>query len=95
MVSQVLSSLRIPEPYLLEGGAGSYVRQRTLKSSISCTGVGLHSGVRSRITLLPAEENTGIVLRRTDVGGGSACVPVQLQNVKNSCLSTVIGDSVW
>ena len=91
-MSQVLSSLRIPESRLLGGDAGSYVRQKTLKGSISCTGVGLHSGVRSRITLLPADEDTGIVLRRTDIGGGSACVPVQFQNIKNSCLCTVVGD---
>ena len=89
----MLSSFHRPGFCLSEEADGAYVLQRTLKSSISCTGVGLHSGVRSRITLSPAEENTGVVLRRTDVGGGSACVPVRFENVKSSCLCTVVGDS--
>lgn len=92
MVSGVLSSFRDFSSYSAKEAGGVPLRQRTLKSSISCAGVGLHSGVRGRITLLPAGENTGIVLRRTDVGGGGACVPVRLENVKSSCLCTVVGD---
>jgi len=43
------------------------VKQRTLKSSVSVTGVGLHSGERVTLGLRPAPANTGIVFRRTDV----------------------------
>lgn len=41
--------------------------QRTLKQAISATGVGLHSGERVKLTLLPAAPDTGIVFRRTDL----------------------------
>lgn len=43
------------------------ILQRTLKHAISATGVGLHSGERVKLTLSPAEPDTGIVFRRTDL----------------------------
>lgn len=43
------------------------LRQRTLKSIVSATGVGLHSGVKVKLTLRPAAPNTGIVFRRVDL----------------------------
>src|SRR3990167_9197073 len=42
------------------------VKQRTLKSSVSVTGVGLHSGEKVTLGLRPAPANTGIVFRRVD-----------------------------
>ena len=44
-------------------GSGS-LRQRTLKNSIHCSGIGLHSGIKVNMTLHPAEANTGIRFRR-------------------------------
>jgi len=43
------------------------VKQRTLKSSVSVTGVGLHSGEKVTLGMRPAPANTGIVFRRVDV----------------------------
>ncbi|HCI14307.1 MAG: UDP-3-O-[3-hydroxymyristoyl] N-acetylglucosamine deacetylase [Gallionellales bacterium GWA2_60_142] len=43
------------------------VKQRTLKSSVSVTGVGLHSGQKVTLGLRPAPVNAGIVFRRVDV----------------------------
>ncbi|HWA39233.1 MAG TPA: UDP-3-O-acyl-N-acetylglucosamine deacetylase [Burkholderiales bacterium] len=43
------------------------LRQRTLKSSISASGVGLHTGKKVRISLRPAAVDTGIVFRRIDL----------------------------
>jgi UDP-3-O-[3-hydroxymyristoyl] N-acetylglucosamine deacetylase len=43
------------------------VKQRTLKTSVSVTGVGLHSGEKVTLGLRPAPINTGIVFRRVDV----------------------------
>lgn len=48
------------------------VKQRTLKSSVHATGVGLHTGERVTLTLSPAPINSGIVFRRVDV------VPVEV-----------------
>jgi UDP-3-O-[3-hydroxymyristoyl] N-acetylglucosamine deacetylase len=43
------------------------LKQRTLKQSISATGVGLHSGEKVKMTLMPAAPDTGIVFRRVDL----------------------------
>jgi UDP-3-O-[3-hydroxymyristoyl] N-acetylglucosamine deacetylase len=43
------------------------LRQRTLKSLISASGVGLHTGQKVRISLRPAPVDTGIVFRRIDL----------------------------
>lgn len=43
------------------------VKQRTLKSAIQETGIGLHKGQKVTMTLRPAPANTGIVFRRTDL----------------------------
>jgi UDP-3-O-[3-hydroxymyristoyl] N-acetylglucosamine deacetylase len=43
------------------------LRQRTLKTAIRATGVGLHNGEKVYMTLRPAAENSGIVFRRVDL----------------------------
>jgi UDP-3-O-[3-hydroxymyristoyl] N-acetylglucosamine deacetylase len=43
------------------------LKQRTLKSLIRTTGVGLHSGVKVTLVLRPALPNTGIVFTRVDI----------------------------
>ena len=43
------------------------LRQRTLKSLIRASGVGLHTGKKVRITLRPAPIDTGVVFRRVDL----------------------------
>jgi len=42
-------------------------KQRTLKSAIRATGVGLHTGEKVAMTLRPAPPNSGIVFRRIDL----------------------------
>src|SRR5690606_20841054 len=42
-------------------------RQRTVKSVIRTTGVGLHSGRRVELSLRPAAPDTGIVFHRIDL----------------------------
>jgi UDP-3-O-[3-hydroxymyristoyl] N-acetylglucosamine deacetylase len=43
------------------------LRQRTLKSLIGASGVGLHTGQKVKMTLRPAPSDTGIVFRRIDL----------------------------
>ena len=43
------------------------LRQRTLKSLVQATGVGLHTGQKVRMTLRPAQPDTGVVFRRLDL----------------------------
>jgi UDP-3-O-[3-hydroxymyristoyl] N-acetylglucosamine deacetylase len=43
------------------------LKQRTLKSVIQATGVGLHTGKKVTLTLRPAQPDQGIVFRRLDL----------------------------
>ncbi|GBR06692.1 UDP-3-O-acyl-N-acetylglucosamine deacetylase [Gluconacetobacter liquefaciens] len=65
-------------------------RQHTLRQSISCVGVGLHTGLRIRLALHPAAENSGILFRRVDLDGRA--IPGRFDHVVDTRLSTVIGD---
>src|ERR1051325_3187973 len=42
--------------------------QRTLRRSVSCVGIGLHSGCKVTLSLKPAPVDHGIRFRRTDLG---------------------------
>ena len=43
------------------------IKQRTIKSSVQVSGIGLHKGEMVTLTLRPAADNTGIIFRRVDV----------------------------
>lgn len=43
------------------------LKQRTLRTAVSSTGIGLHSGKKVTMYLQPAPVNTGIVFRRIDL----------------------------
>jgi len=45
------------------------VLQQTIRGSVGCEGVGLHSGVKVGLRLLPAPPGSGVIFRRTDLGG--------------------------
>lgn len=68
------------------------VFQKTLKTSIGCTGIGLHSGVRVAMKLHPAPPNTGIVFRRVDLVGGGATIKASWAQVADSRMCTVLAD---
>ncbi len=73
-----------------KNGAGDGVlRQRTLKNSIHCSGIGLHSGIKVNMTLHPAEPNTGIRFRRNGTVRGPE-VAASWQNVVDTPLSTTL-----
>ena len=65
------------------------LRQRTLKSQISATGVGLHIGQKVRMTLRPAQPDTGVVFRRTDLPG-AADVPARAELVGETRLCSCL-----
>src|SRR5215472_2497140 len=63
------------------------LRQRTLKSLIKTTGVGLHTGARVDLTLRPAAPDTGIVFHRVDLTQPVA-IPAHALNVGDTRLSS-------
>src|SRR5262245_35423738 len=64
-------------------------RQRTLKSLISASGVGLHTGRKVRMTLRPAPVDTGIVFRRVDLAQ-PVDLPARADMVGETRMSSVL-----
>jgi len=46
-----------------------YAQRRTIKSKVSITGIGLHSGIYTRVALHPAPAGSGITFVRADLDG--------------------------
>ena len=65
------------------------IRQRTLRNAIRATGVGLHTGEKVYLTLMPAPIDTGIVFRRTDLDPPVE-IPARAENVGDTTLSTTL-----
>jgi UDP-3-O-[3-hydroxymyristoyl] N-acetylglucosamine deacetylase len=68
------------------------LKQRTLKSLIKTTGVGLHTGARVEMTLRPAPADTGIVFHRIDLPQPVA-IPADARNVGDTRLSSSLEKS--
>ena len=65
------------------------IKQRTIKISIKATGIGLHTGEKITLTLVPAPVDTGIIFRRSDMNPVidiKACP----ENVGDTTLSTTL-----
>lgn len=68
------------------------VRQRTLKQAVRASGIGLHSGRKVYMSLLPAGPDTGIVFRRTDLQP-VAEVPADAHLLREAVMcSTLVAD---
>ena len=64
--------------------------QHTLQASIGCVGVGLHSGVKSTLTLHPAEADSGILFVRKDREGMTP-IKALFDQVCDTTMCTTIG----
>lgn len=65
------------------------LRQRTLKSLVRSTGVGLHTGQKVHMVLRPAQPDTGIVFRRVDLDP-VADIPANAELVGDTRLSSCL-----
>lgn len=65
------------------------IRQRTLKNTIRATGIGLHTGRKVYLTLVPAPIDTGVVFRRVD-SNPPKVVPGTALNVHDTELATTL-----
>src|SRR5206468_11137872 len=81
--------MNVPMGQTMPESVSSLWTQRTLKSRIPCVGVGVHSGRRVSLTLLPAPAGHGIVFRRTDLGRD---IPATFNRVVDTKLCTTIGE---
>jgi UDP-3-O-[3-hydroxymyristoyl] N-acetylglucosamine deacetylase len=66
--------------------------QKTLKSPIECGGVGLHSGRKVHMNLLPAPPDTGVIFRRLDLGNRE--IPAKAESVSRVDFATTLGTGV-
>ncbi len=65
--------------------------QKTVKNPINFSGVGLHSGKISNISLKPTEPNSGIIFKRIDLKVNNIVLP-NFSNVNNTVLNTTISN---
>jgi UDP-3-O-[3-hydroxymyristoyl] N-acetylglucosamine deacetylase len=70
------------------------IYQHTVGRQVTCSGVGLHTGARVQVTLVPAPEDTGIVFVRTDINDGRrAEVRAHVSRVVDTNLGTTLANS--
>lgn len=67
-------------------------KQRTLKTEVSYTGIGLHSGREVHATLKPAPEDTGIVFVRKDLSGEPQ-IHAKAANVTSTLRATTVEEN--
>tara|TARA_B110000881_G_C18572325_1_gene516345 strand:- start:167 stop:1087 length:921 start_codon:yes stop_codon:yes gene_type:complete len=70
----------------------SVLNQKTIADHIAFKGVGLHTGLEANLVIKPAEPNTGIIFKRTDLKEDSVIIP-NLFNVSSALFCTTISNN--
>ena len=69
----------------------SILNQKTINSNVTFEGIGLHTGINSKITIKPSSPNSGIIFRRIDLKKNNIVYP-NIFNVSNAVLCTTISN---
>ena len=69
----------------------SYLNQKTINLPVSFEGIGLHSGKNVKLLIKPAQPNSGISFKRTDLRLNNIVYP-NFNNVTNTSLNTTISN---
>ena len=69
----------------------SILNQKTVNSNVTFEGIGLHTGINSKITIKPSSPNSGIIFRRIDLKKNNLVYP-NIFNVSNAVLCTTISN---
>ena len=67
----------------------SLIYQKTLSKKINLAGVGLHSGKKSNLSILPAKEDQGILFKRVDIDKNNL-IKASFENVSSAKLCTTL-----
>jgi UDP-3-O-[3-hydroxymyristoyl] N-acetylglucosamine deacetylase len=67
--------------------------QTTVSKPILFEGIGLHTGIKSKLTVLPADIDFGICFKRSDIRFDYEYIPADIGNVVNSELCTLVENS--
>jgi UDP-3-O-[3-hydroxymyristoyl] N-acetylglucosamine deacetylase len=66
--------------------------QHTINKIITFEGIGLHSGKKSKVRLIPSAENQGIIFKRTDLKENNI-IEANYENVSSAKLCTTLENS--
>ena len=69
----------------------SILTQRTISKKISIDGIGIHTGLKANLDILPAHPNTGIIFKRVDIKKNNIIIPTY-NNVVDTTLCTTISN---
>ncbi len=69
----------------------SILTQKTILKKITLDGIGIHTGSKSNLNILPAHPNTGIIFKRIDIKKNNIVVPTY-NNVVDATLCTTISN---
>ena len=69
----------------------SILNQKTISKKLSFKGIGVHSGQKVKLDILPASPNTGIVFKRIDLKKNNIIYP-NYSNVTDTTLCTTISN---
>ena len=69
----------------------SILTQKTVSKKISFSGVGIHSGKKVNLNILPSGPNSGIIFKRVDLNKNNIVYPLY-NNVTDTTLCTTISN---
>ena len=69
----------------------SILTQKTVSKKISIDGIGIHTGLKANLDILPAHPNTGIIFKRVDITKNNTIIP-NYNNVVDTTLCTTISN---
>lgn len=69
-----------------------YTKQHTIKKEVSISGIGLHYGHATKVTLKPAKSNHGIVFQRIDLEG-KPTIKADVDNVSSVARGTSLSEN--
>ena len=68
------------------------IYQKTVQKPINFNGIGLHTGKKTKVSVLPGSENVGIIFKRADLVKNNL-IEANYQNVSSTTLSTTLQNS--
>ncbi len=69
----------------------SILSQKTISNKISIEGIGIHTGKKVNLSILPSSPNSGIIFKRVDLKKNNIVIP-NVQNVSDATLCTTISN---
>ena len=69
----------------------SLLTQKTISKKFTISGIGVHTGLKVNMTVLPAPANSGVIFKRTDLKVNNTIIP-NYRNVVDATLCTTISN---